>query len=204
VRRRALAGLVVLAAFAAATPAASRPGAAAPHGYVAADHGEGELRSPSGARVARIDDVDGSRLRLSLPGRHGRAIEDVTGVAWLAEDSLVFSVSPLFGTPGVFLCEVSRGRVTTLVHPSSFTRAFPDGADYFEVVAVRRGAAARIVFRHAADVDRMDFGSYWTASNLREVDAAGGHEAPVDPGRLPAALRAAEEAATRAPRDAAP
>lgn len=80
--------------------------------------------------------------------------DDITAIAWVNSNLLAYSVSPIYGKPGVFVvaCD-KKPRVSRLVAPESIDSAYPDGADYFEIQSVSKN---QIRYYYDADVDKMD------------------------------------------------
>ena len=91
--------------------------------------------------------------------------DDVTGLAWATPTSLVYSASPIYGTPGVFLVTcTSNPRTKMLVGPTNIVDAYPKGADYFELQLVRD---RDVNFYYGADVDKIDFATFRSEQALR-------------------------------------
>jgi hypothetical protein len=82
--------------------------------------------------------------------------------------SLVYSVSPIYGSPGIFLVTcTSDPKISTLVTPEHKDSAYPQGSDYFELQSTNGN---EVRYRYGDDVDRIDF-KRWrsTNNNLRTV-----------------------------------
>jgi hypothetical protein len=97
-------------------------------------------------------------------------IEDVTGVAYLRNDSLVFTVSPIYGKPGIFIYDCMSKEMAQIVRPQTIDEAYPDGADYFELQSVR---GRKVYFYYAPDVDSTDFTKFRSEGSLYEVNTDG-------------------------------
>ena len=96
--------------------------------------------------------------------------DDVTAVAWAGAELLVYSVSPIYGKPGIFAVTcASTPKVSVLVAPTHKDNAYPDGSDYFEVQAVR---GHEVRYRYGADVDKIDFGHWQSTGSLRTAHLA--------------------------------
>jgi hypothetical protein len=106
------------------------------------------------------------QLFIGHDGDHlAHVADDVNAVAWASAESLVYSVSPIYGKPGVFVVTCSSTpKVSILVAPTHKDRAYPDGSDYFEVQAVR---GHEVRYRYGADVDRIDFEHWHSAENVQ-------------------------------------
>lgn len=106
-------------------------------------------------------------------GRYIEPIEDVSGMAWETADRLVFTVSPIYGRPGVFVFSCSTQRIRRLVAPKTFGDATPDGADYFELQSLKLGMKGKIRFYYAPDIERIDFNVFPRETDLFEVNFDG-------------------------------
>ena len=111
---------------------------------------------------------DAGFLKLYLKVTHENpyfVADDITGLSWINTHALVYSSSPVYGRPGVFLvtCDYKSHQPTTLVSPTNIDTAYPDGADYFELRSV---TGRRIDFYYGPDVDKIDFKNFHSASNL--------------------------------------
>lgn len=130
---------------------------------------QGLYPSPGKACTAELkSSPQGGFLQLfvqSSLGTSAHIADDVTGVMWIGQDSLVFSSSPIYGNPGIFeiKCDHDGQYLTTLVNPKNINSAYPDGADYFEL----RGTKDNILeFYYGFDVDSIDFNTFRTENNL--------------------------------------
>jgi hypothetical protein len=93
--------------------------------------------------------------------------EDVTGIAWASPTSLVFSVSPVYGSPGIFLVTCSNDpQVKMLVGPKNIDKAYPKGSDYFELRSITEN---RVQYYYGNDVDKIDFARWRSSKNMRTV-----------------------------------
>ena len=123
----------------------------------------------SACRVAISLDPMGGASVLRLHGaKRAASARDVTAVAWLTESVILFSTSPIYGSPGVSVFDCQNSLVQQVVNPVSRNAAYPDGADYFELHAVEPSCEA--TYYYAPDVDNADFSSIRKDSALRRVD----------------------------------
>jgi len=99
-----------------------------------------------------------------------QVIEDVSGVVYRSNDSLVFTVSPVYGKPGIFLYDCMSKRKKQIVKPQTINEAYPDGADYFELQDIREN---KIYFYYAHDVDSFDVTKFRSQGSLYEVNVDG-------------------------------
>jgi hypothetical protein len=95
--------------------------------------------------------------------------DDVTGVAWISNLELVYTVSPVYGVPGVYVvdCDSPKAKPVTLVASMIHNAAYPNGADYFELKSV---VGSQITYYYGRDVDAIDFTSFRTAQNERSFE----------------------------------
>jgi hypothetical protein len=127
----------------------------------------GTLVSPNGAcQVEVAISGMGGATELTPKGRKNPVARDITGALWRGPTKLVYSVSPIYGRPGLFEFDCKAGAVKTLVEPANKSRAYPDGADYFELVRVDSGRNEACYY-YAADVDSADFETFRAPNNLR-------------------------------------
>jgi hypothetical protein len=112
----------------------------------------------------------GGFLQLSVGSHRDHLIhvaDDVTAILWSSPRSLVYSVGPIYGKPGVFLVTcASKPRISKLVGAQHKDKAYPDGADYFEVQSI---SGREIHYLYGADVDTIDFTHWRSDGNLRTV-----------------------------------
>src|ERR1700731_3729849 len=99
------------------------------------------VSTPNGACMASLKtSSQGGFLELYIghdQDHLAHVAEDVTGIAWASPTSLVFSVSPVYGSPGIFLATCSdKPQVKMLVGPKNIDKAYPQGADYFELRSI--------------------------------------------------------------------
>lgn len=92
----------------------------------------------------------GEGLILHLPRK--KPVIDVTGATFYGAAELVYSVSPIYGSPGVFKFNCKSGITSVIVKPRTFDRGYPKGADYFELRGVR-DADKLIYFYYLPHVD---------------------------------------------------
>jgi hypothetical protein len=125
----------------------------------------GVLPSPTNECLAKLEiSGKGGYLRLSI-ARHGSdfrnpdAIDDVTGISWVDGIQLVFSVSPIYGKPGIYLanCIENNSKPVRLAAPQTIDKAYPNGADYYELKSV---SGRDVFFYYGRDVDEIDFKNF--------------------------------------------
>lgn len=136
----------------------------------------GEYTSATGkCKAALTPNSMGGFLILTLTGNASKAIvqDDVTGIAWVDGGSLVFTASPVYGNPGVYVYSCGKGRVTRIVDPRNSSKAYPEGADYFELTGISNGSPHIVFFYYAPDVDEVDFSNFRSPRHLYRVDLDG-------------------------------
>jgi hypothetical protein len=94
-------------------------------------------------------------------------VADATGMSWISPQTAVFSVSPIYGKPGIFSLDCKSGKLGSLSTPLHFSEAYPSGADYFELLRVT--SDGKIFFYYSHDVDKTDFERFRSRKNLREI-----------------------------------
>lgn len=143
-------------AFAGAVQAIGKPGT-----YV----------SPNGQCSALLKkSPKGGFLKLYLKFDRKRPVfiaDDITGIAWSRSAQLIFSVSPIYGKPGLYMAICGKPiKTSTLVFPSNIDKAYTEGADYFELKSVNSN---EIKFYYGADVDSINFTHFRSEQNLRII-----------------------------------
>lgn len=100
---------------------------------------------------------------------HVHIADDVTGIAWLSNSVLVYTVSPVYGVPGVYVvdCGGPTAKPVRLVAPMTYNPAYPKGADFFELKSV---VGRRITYYYGRDVDAIDFTLLRTVQNERSIE----------------------------------
>jgi hypothetical protein len=128
----------------------------------------GSLQSPNGRCKANLQvSVEGGFLVLSVTSPTARSAElsDVTGIAWIDREMLIYTVSPIYGKPGLFLLDCRSMQTKRVIGPRSIGVSYPDGADYFELTGIS-GSSGKIYFYYSPDVDRTDFRVFRITKNL--------------------------------------
>lgn len=82
---------------------------------------------------------------------------DVNGVLILEDHKLIFSVSPVYGKPGIYQydCKVSAPPVL-MVQPDHVTVEYPEGTDYFKLKQYNN-VSGSLEYHYASNVDDIDF-----------------------------------------------
>lgn len=117
-----------------------------------------------------ISDKGGfTQLLLQSKSRDKRVVDDVTGVAYISNNRLVYTAGPIYGTPGVFIYDCVSKNIRRIVGPKKVDKAYPQGADYFELYDVEN----KIYFYYSPDVDQINFDNFRTKELLFEVRVNG-------------------------------
>jgi hypothetical protein len=129
------------------------------------------VSTPNGACTASLKtSSQGGFLQLYIghdQDHLAHVADDVTGIAWATSTSLVFSVSPVYGSPGIFLVTCSDNlNIKMLVGPNNIDKAYPQGADYFELRSI---IGHEIQFYYGDDVDKINFSQWRSSKNMRIV-----------------------------------
>jgi len=99
-------------------------------------------------------------------------VKDVTGIAWAGAKELVYSTSPVYGDPGLYLYDCESNRSKRILGPRTRDKAYPKGADHFELRGVSN-ANSVLLFYYQPDVDSIDFNEFRTPGNLYQVQLDG-------------------------------
>jgi hypothetical protein len=107
-------------------------------------------------------------------------VPDVSGLSWIDPHTLVYSVSPIYGRPGIYVYDCIDKRIRRIVAPTNTDSRYPDGTDYFELKDIRKGGV--IYFYYAPDVDQVDFRTFRSRRFVYRVWADGSGMRKVAPG----------------------
>lgn len=133
----------------------------------------GTHRSPTGSCMARISISQMGGFRQLFLKRGGvpeiHLADDVTGIAWLSNSELVYTISPVYGVSGVYAvdCGSPMAKPIRLVAPMTYNPAYPKGADFFELKSV---VGRLITYYYGRDVDTIDFTLLRTPPNERCIE----------------------------------
>jgi len=135
---------------------------------------EGVYASPNGKCEASltINELGGFlslTIRRKGDERDSCLVDDITGIVWISENELIYTVSPIYGQPGVFLYDCNLFETKRIVGPRTINTAYPDGADYFELQSFSPDSSGRILFYYSPDVDLVDFGEFRKPNFLYQV-----------------------------------
>ncbi len=139
----------------------------------------GVFLSPEGKCEAtiRVSEMGGFRSLIVQDNSSkisSNEIKDITGIAWLNNEELIYSVSPIYGQPGIFLLNCSSPKsITRIAGPTTIDKAYPNGADYFELKSLSNRTDVKVLFYYAPDVDRVDFNHFRTSKYLYQVNLDG-------------------------------
>ncbi len=100
-------------------------------------------------------------------------VRDVSGLAWLSGSMLAYSVSPIYGKPGIYVYDCVGQKSTGIVAPKNVDLDYPNGADYCELKGIAK--ANLIYFYYVLDVDEVDFANFRCNHFLYRVRADGSH-----------------------------
>jgi hypothetical protein len=135
----------------------------------------GVVRAPNGHCEASITQSPRTGFKVLVitrlrDGRREQALQarGVTGTVWMANDKLVYSLGPRQGTPGVFFFDCASGEHKRLVTATTQNKAYPQGADYFELDDFSRGAL--IWYYHVPDVALMEAADFRKLDFLRHIN----------------------------------
>jgi hypothetical protein len=136
----------------------------------------GEYTSPNGAckAVLNISSLGGFKV-LTLTSDRGkpRAAKDVTGIAWAGSSKLVYTTSPVYGRPGVYVYDCDSNKLSRILAARNMNKAYPNGADYLELRSVSSTDPVVVFLYYAPDVDTVDFKAFRSAHYLYQVHPDG-------------------------------
>jgi hypothetical protein len=134
----------------------------------------GKFSSPDGTCLASLEASEqGGFLVLTFPRGGNYKVLDVTGITWASDKVLIYSASPLYGHPGIYLYSCGSRKTKRLVAPRTLNKAYPEGADYFELQRISLTNPTIIYFYYAPDVDKEEFKNFRSTSHLFEVHLDG-------------------------------
>lgn len=126
-------------------------------GIIEVLEGPGEYPSRDSSCIAevRISSMGGYRvLTLRDGGRQiGKAVDDMTALAWLPDGRLIYSTSPIYGKPGIYAFNCTSKEVSHIVRPRTKIKGYPDGADYFALHSVKMEKGFIVEYYYAANID---------------------------------------------------
>ncbi len=115
-------------------------------------------------------------LELSLASN----VEDVTGLYWISASELAYSVSPVYGRPGIYIYDCQHKQSHRIVRPKHIDAQYPRGADYFELSNSKNGV---IYYFYAPNVDDVDFANFRSEQFLYRVNQDGSRRQRVASGK---------------------
>jgi hypothetical protein len=131
----------------------------------------GEYPAPNGPCTAVLvnDDMGGASSLHIWNGTTPKVdrVNNVTGLAWLDDDLLVYTAGPEYGKPGLYLFGCETGRTAQLLPRPSLSYTSPHGTDYFELFAVEIRSAFVIWYYYAPDFNWIDFDEFRVRENLK-------------------------------------
>jgi len=131
----------------------------------------GTYISPGGGYTALLEHGEGDMSVLTIvsksDGRRSKSIDDVTGIVWISENKLLYSVSPIYGIPGIFIFDCRKMKTKRILGPKTFYKGYPDGADFFELKEFSEG---KIYFYYSPDVNSTDFYEFKTKEYFYQIN----------------------------------
>jgi hypothetical protein len=114
----------------------------------------GTYTSPGGGYTALLEHGEGDMSVLTIvsksDGRRSKSIDAVTGIVWISESKLLYSVSPIYGIPGIFVFDCRKMKMKRILGPKTFRKGWPDGVDDFQLKEFSEG---KIYFYYAPDIE---------------------------------------------------
>lgn len=100
---------------------------------------------------------------------------DVTAWGWISNDLLVFSVAPIYGKPGICKFSCTDGTMIKLVAAKTISKAYPDGADFFELQRLDAKNSIIYYYYHP-DIGATSLNQdKWTRNDLYSIDTDGAY-----------------------------
>jgi hypothetical protein len=100
-------------------------------------------------KVLEGERPDLRRARLYGPGRLAAEVPGAREMAWVGE-TLVFSVSPASGRPGIYAWDCGAATLVRVLGPERVNVAHPGGTDLYRLVEIDGDI---LYYAHAPDVD---------------------------------------------------
>lgn len=79
------------------------------------------------------------------------SVNGVNGIAWLASNQLVYSISGLLGNPGIYVFDCATGQTKTVVAKG----------EYFQLLGATSGKDPTLYFFHSRNVSRLHGGAVY-------------------------------------------
>lgn len=92
-------------------------------------------------------------------------VEDITALIWIGETEILYSVSPIYGKPGIFVFDCKTKLKRVIVKPKNLISAYPNGADYFELKDYL-SSKKEFSYYYASDIDSVDFKKFRNKNNI--------------------------------------
>lgn len=156
----------ILAVFAGSTLAApalaAAPSQGSRHFAVPAKTDPGKYPSDNQECVAEVTEADIGGFQVLTVTRNMNpelSVNGVNGVAWLPGNVLAYSISGLFGDPGIYVFNCIKGHAKILVGKG----------EYFQLLGASSGKDATLYFFYSGDVARRHGGAIYKV----KVDGSG-------------------------------
>jgi hypothetical protein len=142
-------------------------------GEVPASITPGKIRPPNGKYESLITISEGECRKLTVYRNESKPIlvvNDITGIIWIDKNTLLYSVSPIYGDkPGIYLLSCSIGKVQTIVPSKHYDKDYHGFTDYFELKSYSPEITT-VFFYYSKDVDKTDFKNFRTERYLNKLD----------------------------------
>jgi len=129
----------------------------------------GSFLSPKGGCKASLEIKDGGFLGLTIvsksDGRRSDTIDEVTGIIWISENKLLYSVGSIYGIPGIFVFDCKTMKKERVLGPRN-----PHGTDYIKLKEFSEGT---VYFYYSPDVELMDYDEFRTKKYLYQINLDG-------------------------------
>lgn len=121
-----------------------------------------------------ISSVEGESLCLTVPGTRARPKHgcDITGLAWISKDEVLFSTSSIYGSPGIYRYRLRPAKEETIVPSRAHDAAYPEGKDFFKLISVSEN---EVTFWYCADIEKLDESALETTASKETSSLAKKH-----------------------------
>lgn len=92
---------------------------------------------------------------------------DVNAFIWIENHKILYSVSPVYGKPGIYLFDCKTKKNDIITKPSVLNSAYQNGADYFELNDYTN-SSKEFTYFYAPDIDLVEFETFRNKSNIRK------------------------------------
>lgn len=102
-----------------------------------------------------LSSEEGESLCLTVPGSRTRPKHgcDITGLAWLNKDEVLFSTASIYGSPGIYRYKLRAAKEEAVVPSRTRDAAYPDGKDFFKLISISEN---EVTFWYCPDIEKLN------------------------------------------------